>query len=71
MFLTWNGLKQRGALWTFPFKIALHYAIRRLQVNQDGWKLNGTHQLLVYFDDVNMSGGSVRNTKENRSLGSG
>ena len=27
---------------------------------QDGLKLNGTHQLLVYADDVNTLGGSVR-----------
>ena len=26
-------------------------------MNQDGLKLNGTHQLLVYVDDVNMLGG--------------
>ena len=28
-------------------------------------KLNGTHQLLVYADDVNIQGGSVRMVKEN------
>jgi len=28
-------------------------------------KLNGTHQLLVYGDDVNMLGGSVHTVKEN------
>jgi hypothetical protein len=28
-------------------------------------KLNGTHQLLVYADDVNILGGSVQTTKEN------
>jgi hypothetical protein len=28
-------------------------------------KLNGTHQLLVYADDVNTLGGSVHNLKEN------
>jgi hypothetical protein len=33
--------------------------MRRVQVNQDGMKLNGTHQLLVYGDDVNILGGSV------------
>jgi len=26
---------------------------RRVQVNQDGLKLNDTHQLLVYVDDIN------------------
>jgi len=28
-------------------------------------KLNGTHQLLVYADDINMFGGSVYTTKKN------
>jgi hypothetical protein len=36
----------------------LEYAIRRVQVNQEGLKINGTHQLLVYVDD-NILGGSV------------
>jgi hypothetical protein len=35
-----------------------------VQENQDGLKLNGTHQLLVYADDVNMLGGSIHNTKK-------
>jgi hypothetical protein len=35
-------------------------------VNQDGLKLNGTQQLLVYAEDVNILCGSVHTVKENR-----
>jgi len=35
---------------------ALECAIRRVQVSQVGLKLSGTHQLLVYADDINISG---------------
>ena len=34
-------------------------------MNQDGLKLNGTHQLLAYVDDVNILGGSIHTLKEN------
>jgi hypothetical protein len=34
-------------------------------VNQDGLKLSGIHQLLVYADDVNIMGGKVHTTKKN------
>jgi hypothetical protein len=42
---------------------AFEYAIKRVQGNQDGLKLNGTHQLVVYADDVNMLGRRVHTVK--------
>ena len=55
----------RNGLSSLFFDFALEYAIRRVQVNQDSLKLNRTHQLLVYADDVNILGGSVHSVKEN------
>jgi hypothetical protein len=47
------------------FNFALEYAIRRVQENQEGLKLNGTHQVLAYADDINIVGGNVDIKKKN------
>jgi hypothetical protein len=56
MFPIRNGLKQGDALSPLLFNFAVDCVIMRVQVNQDGFKLNGTYQLVVYVD-VNILGG--------------
>jgi hypothetical protein len=60
-----NGVKQGDAVLPLLFNFALEYAIMRVQVIQNGLKLNGTHQLLGYADYVNILGGNVDTIKEN------
>jgi hypothetical protein len=65
MFPIRNSLKQGDALSPQLFNFVLGYAVRRVLVNQDGLKLNGTHQLLADADDVNTLGGSVHTIRKN------
>jgi hypothetical protein len=47
----------------FPLIIVLQLlenAIKRVQVGQDGLKLNVSHHLLVYADGSNLLGGNIR-----------
>ena len=52
----------------FFFKFALECAIRSVLLNNDGLKLNGAHQLLVYAGYVNAVGGSLHAIKETQNL---
>ena len=63
MFPVGNGLKKGDALSPLLFSFALDYAIRRVQISQDGLKLSGTQPFLVYADDVNILGGIIHTIK--------
>jgi len=50
------------------FNIASEYGIVRNKTKQDGLKLNGAHQLLVYVDGDNILGGSRHTIKKSTEI---
>jgi hypothetical protein len=64
-FAIQNGLKQGDALSPLLFSSSSEYAIRKIQENRVGLEFNGTRQLLVYADDINLLDDSINTTKKN------
>jgi len=64
MFPINDYLKEGDALSSLLFHLAVDYAIRRVQLNRDALKLNGTRECWVYAND-NIVGGSVYIRKKN------
>jgi hypothetical protein len=60
-----NDLKQGDGLSPLIFNFVLEYTIRKVQENQVSLELNGTHQLLIYADVINLLGESINTIKKN------
>jgi hypothetical protein len=60
--------KTGRCLFAIASQFILDYAIRRVHTKWDGLKLNGTHQLLVYANDVNIVSGITYIIKKKQSL---
>jgi len=58
MFPIKNGLKG-DVLLSLYFNFALEYALRKVKANHKLLKFNGTHQVVIYVDDVNLQGHSI------------
>ena len=65
-FFVHNDLKQGDAISPLRFNIALETATRKVQKKEEELNFNGTHQLLVYADDVNLLADNLDTIKKKK-----
>ena len=63
-FLIQTELK-RNVLSPLLLNFSLEFTIRDFQENQEGFKLNETHQLLIHAGDINVKGEDIKVIKTN------
>jgi hypothetical protein len=61
-----NCLRQGNALSPLLLNFALEYAIKKVQKDEEGLKLNRTHQLLVHADDIILLGDNIDTIKTHK-----
>jgi hypothetical protein len=64
--LKWS--KRSKYFFAIDFQFCFKHAITKVQENQVGLKLNGTHQLLVYADYVNLQDDNIDITKKKKNI---
>jgi hypothetical protein len=67
-FSVQNVLKQRNHLSPLLSNFAVEYATRKVQESQVGLKLDSTHQLLAYDDDVILLEDYIDTIKKRRNF---
>jgi hypothetical protein len=63
-----NVLKQVGALVLLLSNFCLEYAIRKVEGDEEGLRLNVTNQLLFCADDVNLLRGNTHTKKKSQKF---